>query len=75
MSMAKKENKGRSLSNEDLENELRQKGRDREDAYSYVGIQDTGDRTVRPLGTEVQRRDGLAPEDLAQEEQAGTSEE
>jgi hypothetical protein len=67
--MAKKENKGDILTNEDLENELRRKSLDREEAHSYVGLQDTGDRTVRPLGTDVQRRDGLAPEDLNEEGQ------
>ena len=67
--MTKKENKEGLLTNEELEKELARKGLDREGAHSYVGLQDTGDRTVRPLGTDVQRRDGLAPEDLDEEGQ------
>lgn len=67
--MAKKENKGGILTNEELEKELSRKGLDREGANSYVGLQDTGDRTVQPLCTQVQRRAGRAPEDQAGEGQ------
>jgi hypothetical protein len=35
---------------------------------AYVGAQDTGDKTVRQVGNEVQRRDGL-PEDGKNEEE------
>ena len=67
--MAKKENKGGNLSNEDVEKELSLRGVPNKSGRSYVGSQDTGDQTVRPLGTAVQRRDGLAPEDLSGEEE------
>jgi|SRR5215204_7099145 len=62
--MARKEKKGGILSNEDVEKELRVRGGDEKSGHSTRGTQDTGDTTVRSLGTEVQRRDGLAPEDL-----------
>lgn len=64
--MARKENKGGNLHNEDIEKELRTQGGEQKTGHSYTGSQDTGDNTVRPLGTEVQRNDGLAPEDLQQ---------
>lgn len=64
--MARKENKGGNLRNEDIEKELRTQGDEQKTGRSYAGSQDTGDNTVRPLGTEVQRNDGLAPEDLQQ---------
>jgi hypothetical protein len=62
--MARKENKGGNLHNEDIERELRSRKGDERTGRSYTGSQDTGDNTVRPMGTEVQRSDGLAPEDL-----------
>jgi hypothetical protein len=66
--MAKKENKGGNLSNEDVEKELHIRGGGEKEGHSYRGAQDTGDATVRPVGTEVQRRDGLAPEDMEDKE-------
>lgn len=62
--MARKENKGGNLRNEDIERELRTRGGEEKTGRSYAGSQDTGDDTVRPMGTGVQRNDGLAPEDL-----------
>lgn len=62
--MARKENKGGNLRNEDIERELRTRGAEEKTGRRYAGSQDTGDDTVRPMGTEVQRNDGLAPEDL-----------
>lgn len=62
--MARKENKGGILHNEDIEQELRTRGGEDQSGRSYRGSQDTGDDTVRPLGTAVQRNDGLAAEDL-----------
>ena len=62
--MAKKENKGGNLSNEEVEKELKIRSGNETEGHSYRGVQDTGDTTVRPMGTVVQRRDGLAPEDL-----------
>ena len=61
--MAHKENKGGILTNEQLEQDLKAKGK--QDG-TYVGMQDTGDRGVRHRGTEVQQRDGL-PEDPDEE--------
>ena len=62
--MARKENKGGNLSNKDVEKELEIKGNSETEGGSYRGMQDTGDTTIRPIGTDVQRRDGMATEDL-----------
>ena len=59
--MAKKENKGGILTNEQIEQDIKAKGRDEQQA-GYRGMQDTGDTGIRSLGTDVQKRDGL-PED------------
>jgi hypothetical protein len=59
--MATKENKGGLLSNEDIENDLKAKGVP-ERQNGYRGTQDTGDDTIRPMGTEVQKRDGQPEE-------------
>ena len=60
--MAKKENKGGILSNEQVEQDLKAKGRT-EQQPGYRGTQDNGDAGIRPLGTEVQKRDGLPEEE------------
>lgn len=65
--MAKKEKRGGILHNEDVEKELRTRGGGEKEGSSYRGSQDTGDDTVRGLGTPVQRNDGLAPEDQSRE--------
>jgi hypothetical protein len=61
--MAKKENKGGVLSNEQIEQDNKVKGKTDEKGRSYVGSQDTGDDIVRPLGNEVQRNDGVSQDD------------
>ncbi len=60
--MARKENKGGILSNEEVEQDLKAKGRDQQQP-GYSGVQDTGDKTIRSLGSEVQKRDGLPEEE------------
>lgn len=64
--MAKKENKGGILTNEQIEQDLKAKGRS-EQQPGYRGTQDTGDKGIRSLGTDVQQRDGL-PEDETEEQ-------
>ncbi|WP_345257217.1 hypothetical protein [Flaviaesturariibacter amylovorans] len=61
--MNKKENKGGFLSNEQLEQDQRVHGNGSTDTHPYHGSQDTGDRSLRDRGTEVQQRDGYTPED------------
>lgn len=61
--MAKKENKGGVLSNEQIEQDNKVKGKTDEKGRSYVGSQDTGDDIVRSLGNEVQRNDGVSQDD------------
>ena len=56
--MADKENKGGLLSNEQVEQDIKVKGKASEGSESYIGSQDTGDKTVRHLGNDVQRADG-----------------
>ena len=56
--MAKKENKGGVLKNDQVEQDLKAKGKAAQDSEAYIGSQDTGDREVRQLGNEVQRADG-----------------
>jgi hypothetical protein len=56
--MARKENKGGALTNEQVEQDLKAKGRNPEGNQAYSGAQDTGEKTVRHLGTDVQRADG-----------------
>lgn len=61
--MAKKENKGGILSNEQIEKDLEAKGRITESGkIAYSGSQDTGDKSVRHLGNDVQRADGRPAE-------------
>ncbi|HEU4633751.1 MAG TPA: hypothetical protein VFS22_07200 [Flavisolibacter sp.] len=61
--MAKKENKGGRLTNEQVEKDNRSKGRS-DTSQSYVGLQDTGDKKLRQFGTDVQRKDGLPDDDI-----------
>ncbi|MDQ3277844.1 MAG: hypothetical protein M3Q06_05935 [Bacteroidota bacterium] len=56
--MAKKENKGGTLTNEQVEQDLKAKGRSTGDNVPYAGEQDTGDQTIRHLGNDVQKADG-----------------
>lgn len=56
--MAGKENKGGTLTNEQVEQDLKAKGKASEGSETYIGSQDTGDKTVRHLGNDVQRADG-----------------
>jgi hypothetical protein len=56
--MDKKENKGGTLTNEQVEQDLKAKGRDPGNNNAYSGAQDTGDKTVRHLGPDVQQADG-----------------
>jgi hypothetical protein len=57
--MAQKENKGGILTNEQVEQDLKAKGRANEEETGHVGLQDTGDRVVRQYGSEVQRNEGM----------------
>jgi hypothetical protein len=66
--MANKENKGGVLKNDQIEQDLKAKGKASEDSEAYIGSQDTGDRNVRHLGNDVQRADGL-PKDEESEKQ------
>ena len=56
--MASKENKGGLLKNDEIEQDLKAKGKSGEEGEAYIGSQDTGDRDVRQLGTPVQKADG-----------------
>ena len=60
--MAKKENKGGELTNEQIEQDLRAKGVSNQQK-GYRGTQDTGDESLRSLGTEVQKNDGRPKEE------------
>ena len=55
--MSQKENKGGLLSNEEVEQDLKAKGKDGAQNW-YAGSQDTGDNGIRQMGTAVQQRDG-----------------
>ena len=66
--MARKENKGGLLTNEQVERELQRTGGEEKGGRGYRGIQDTGDSTVRELGTEVQQEDDRPPEKLEEEQ-------
>jgi hypothetical protein len=56
--MAEKENKGGMLTNDQVEQDLKVKGKAAEDSEAYIGSQDTGDKRVRHLGNDVQKADG-----------------
>ena len=63
--MAQKENKGGNLTNRQIEEDNKVKGKTE---GVYEGAQDTGDKTVRQRGNEVQQRDGLPSEQQNEEE-------
>ena len=65
--MGKKENKGGIVTNRQIEEDNRVKGKASEKAQTYLGSQDTGDKKIRHLGNEVQRRDGLPEGEDCQE--------
>ncbi len=65
--MAQKENKGGVLRNEQIEQDNKVKGKTDPNERGYAGTQDTGDHVVRPMGTEVQRNDGIIPDDEKEE--------
>ena len=60
--MAKKENRGGELTNEQVERDNEVKGKTDQQEGGYRGLQDTGDTKVRGLGTDVQNNDGLTDE-------------
>lgn len=61
--MAKKENKGGELTNEQIEKDLKTKGNPDQQNWNR-GSQDTGNQKIRSLGNNVQRNDGLPDEEL-----------
>ena len=63
--MATKENKGGTLSNSQIEEDNKVKGKQQ---GAYEGAQDTGDKMVRQRGNEVQQRDGLPERGKSEEE-------
>jgi hypothetical protein len=63
--MAHKENKGGILTNREIEEDNKVKGK-KEGAYE--GSQDTGDKVVRQRGNEMQRQDGLPSGEQNEEE-------
>jgi hypothetical protein len=67
--MAKKENKGGVLTNDQVEQDLKAKGKTTEANETYSGAQDTGDKEIRQLGSDVQKADGRP----AEEEKSGES--
>jgi len=66
--MKQKENKGGVLTNEQVEQDLKAKGKTNENETGHVGLQDTGDSIVPQYGTKVQRNEGLSNEDMKQED-------
>lgn len=63
--MATKENKGGTLTNAQVEEDNKVKGKNE---GAYQGSQGTGDKVVRQRGNEVQQRDGLPEEEQNEEE-------
>lgn len=63
--MAEKENKGGILTNAQIEEDNKAKGKQE---GAYQGVQDTGDKVVRQKGTAVQQRDGLPEKGQDEEE-------
>lgn len=57
----RKEHKGGIVTNEEIEKDLAARGGGLEQ-NGYRGTQDTGDKHIRSMGTEVQKRDGQALE-------------
>lgn len=66
--MTKKEHKGGILTNEEVEQEVQRTHSNDKGGSSYRGSQDTGEATVRSLGTPVQQEDGRPPEKLNDED-------
>ena len=62
--MNKKENKGGFLKNEQVEQDLKVENKNE---GPYEGSQDTGDKTIRQLGNDIRRRDGLPKEQNEEE--------
>ncbi|HVK96418.1 MAG TPA: hypothetical protein VM368_01315 [Flavisolibacter sp.] len=60
--MDKKEKKGGILTNKDVEEDLKAKNK-AEDGNRYIGSQDTGDNTIRQMGNDVQKNDGIGDDD------------
>ncbi|HEX8313459.1 MAG TPA: hypothetical protein VF609_00620 [Flavisolibacter sp.] len=63
--MAGKENKGGILTNSEVEQDNKVKGKQE---GAYHGSQDTGDKVVRQRGNDVQQRDGMPAEEQSEEE-------
>jgi hypothetical protein len=63
--MAQKENKGGTLTNSQVEEDNKVKGKQ---AGTYEGAQDTGDKKLRQRGNEMQQRDGISEDDRNEEE-------
>lgn len=61
--MQQKEKAGGELTNEEIEKEISRRNSGDENSHTYRGSQDTGEQTIRELGTEVQKRDGLPPKE------------
>ena len=61
--MAKKENKGGLLNNEQIEKELERTGANESGGRGHRGMQDTGEDIVRDMGTPVQQSNGRPPEE------------
>jgi len=64
--MAQKENKGGVLTSDQIEQDLKIKGKTNESETGHVGLQDTGDTTVPQFGSEVQRNDGWDDQEAKQ---------
>lgn len=60
--MAKKENKGGILKNDQVEQDIKAKGKASANSETYIGSQDNGESIVRSRGDAVQRADGRQPE-------------
>ncbi|MEI6949687.1 hypothetical protein V9K67_21045 [Paraflavisolibacter sp. H34] len=65
MGAENKDRKERSgtLTNEEVEQDLKARGLGGDDAHTYRGSQDTGEQTVRSYGTSVQKGDGFPPDE------------
>ena len=67
--MAGKENKGGLLTNEQVEKDLENKGKNTQ-PVGYQGSQDTGDSGKREWGTDVQKADGAPPDAIQESDEA-----
>ena len=63
--MADKENKGGMLTNSQVEEDNKVKGKH---LGAYEGSQDTGDKKIRQRGNEMQQRDGVPESEKNEEE-------